>query len=172
MSLVRTLVAFVVVTLAVVVQVAVFPHVAWEGIVPNLALLTVVGAGLTRGAAFGATLGLAAGLLVDLAPPADHIAGRGALALVLVGYLAGLIRQGRPYRLGAAQVVLVVAACSFVGSSVFALTGLLLADPALAVSDLVTTILIALVWDVLLTPFVLTPVMLLFDRTRPVRVPA
>ena len=38
-------------------------------------------------------LGFAAGLLLDLAPPADHVAGRWALALVLVGYLAGRVRQ-------------------------------------------------------------------------------
>ena len=74
-------------------QVAVFPHLAWEGIVPNFCLLVVVAAALVRGPAFAATLGFFAGLLLDLAPPADHVAGRWALALVLVGYVAGLMRQ-------------------------------------------------------------------------------
>ena len=82
-----------------VLQVAVFPHLAWEGIVPNLCLLVVVAAALVRGPAFAATLGFFAGLLLDLAPPADHVAGRWALALVVVGYLAGRMRQdARPDR--------------------------------------------------------------------------
>lgn len=170
MSPLRGLVALLVVTVAVVVQLTVFPYVAWRGIVPNLALLAVVAAALTRGPGFAATLGLVAGLLVDLAPPADHIAGRWALALVLVGYVAGRVQQGRQRRVSAAQLVVVVAASSFVGSSVFALTGLLLQDPTLAVAQLVTTILVALVWDLLLTPVVLPPLMLIFDRMRPVRV--
>ncbi len=35
----------------------------------------------------------APGLLLDLAPPADHVAGRWALALLLAGYVAGRVRQ-------------------------------------------------------------------------------
>jgi hypothetical protein len=60
-----------------------------------------------------------------------------------------------------------VAASSFVGTSIFALTGLLLSDPALAVPDLLQVIGIAVVWDVLLTPFVLPPLMKLFGRLGP-----
>ena len=61
--------------------------------VPNLALLVVVAAALVRGPEFAAVLGFAAGLAVDLAPPADRVAGRWALALVVVGYLAGRVRR-------------------------------------------------------------------------------
>lgn len=172
MSVLRSLVAFVVVVLAVILQVSLFPHFAWQGIVPNLALLVVVGAALVRGPQFACLLGFVAGLAIDLAPPADHIAGRWALALVIVGYLAGRIRQesgdqGRP---GASAVVLAVAASSFVGTSIYALGGLLLSDPLIDMTDMLTTILVAVVWDVLLTPFVLPPVMLLFARMRPSRV--
>ena len=172
MSLVRALVALVVVTCAVILQVSLFPHFAWRGIVPNLALLVVVGAALVRGPQFAAVLGFFAGLAVDLAPPADHIAGRWALAFVLVGYLAGRVRQQAPWQgnPGATSVVLAVAASSFVGTSIFALGGLMLHDPVIEVSDMLTTILVALMWDVLLTPFVLPPVMLLFARMQPTRV--
>ncbi len=82
-----------VVSLALVLQVSLFPHFAWQGIVPNLCLLVVVGAALTRGAQFAAVLGFLAGVALDLAPPADHVAGRWALALVVVGYVAGRVRQ-------------------------------------------------------------------------------
>jgi len=172
MSLLRGLVALAVVTVAVILQVSLFPHFAWQGIVPNLALLVVVGAALVRGPQFACVLGFVAGLAVDLAPPADHIAGRWALAFVLVGYLAGRIRQevadqGRP---SATAVVVAVAASSFVGTSIYGLGGLLLRDPVIDVSDMLTTILVAVIWDVLLTPFVLPPVMLLFGRLQPSRV--
>ena len=50
MSLVRALVGLLVVTLALVVQVTFFPHIAWQGIVPNLCLLVVAGAALARAA--------------------------------------------------------------------------------------------------------------------------
>ena len=168
MSLVRGLVALFVVAFAVVLQVSLFPHFAWDGIVPNLSLLVVVGAALVRGPKFAATLGFVAGLTIDLAPPADHIAGRWALALVLVGYLAGWVRQAS--KPSASAVVVAVAAFSFIGSSIYAFSGLLLRDPVVNVTDMLTTILIAVVWDVLLTPFVLPPVMLLFQRLQPARV--
>jgi rod shape-determining protein MreD len=168
MNLVRALVAFLVVTLAVVLQVTLFPHFAWDGIVPNLALLVVVGAALVRGPQFAAVLGFVAGVLIDLAPPADHIAGRWALALVLVGYVAGRVRQDIKPTAGA--VVLTVAASSFVGTSVYALSGLLLRDPVVGVTEMLQVILVAVMWDVLLTPFLLPPVMALFRRLEPTRV--
>lgn len=167
MSLVRGLVALLVVSLAVVLQVSLFPHVAWEGIVPNLSLLVVVGAALVRGPQYAMLLGFLAGLAVDLAPPADHIAGRWALALVLVGYLAGRVRPAN--KPSATAVIVAVAASSFVGTSIYALSGLLLHDPVVGVTDMLTTILVSMVWDVLLTPFVLPAVMLLFTRMQPGR---
>jgi rod shape-determining protein MreD len=168
MSLVRGAVTLAVLVVAVVLQISFFPHFAWQGVVPNLALLVVVGAALVRGPQFAAVLGFVAGVVIDLAPPADHVAGRWALALVIVGYLAGRLRQD--VRPNASAVVLAVAASSFLGTSIFALSGLLLKDPVVAVPDILEVILIAVVWDVLLTPFVLPPVMALFHRLEPARV--
>jgi rod shape-determining protein MreD len=169
-SVFRALAAGLAVGLALVLQVSLFPHLAWHGIVPNLCLLVVVGAALTRGPQFAAVLGFTAGVLLDLAPPADHVAGRWALALVIVGYLAGRVRQD--VRPTATAVVVTVAASSFVGTSVFALSGLLLRDPALSVPDLLQVILVAVVWDIVLTPFVLPPVMRMFHRLQPARATA
>jgi len=167
MTLARTLAAFLVVSLALVLQVSLFPHFAWQGIVPNLCLLVVVGAALTRGPQSAMLLGFLAGVALDLAPPADHIAGRWALALVIVGYVAGRVRQD--VKPTAIAVVGTVAASSFIGTSVFAITGLVLRDPLLDVGQLLEVILVAVLWDVLLTPFVLPPVMTLFNRLQPER---
>jgi rod shape-determining protein MreD len=167
MSLFRGGAALLAVAFALVLQVSVFPHFAWQGIVPNLCLLVVVGAALTRGAQFAAVLGFVAGVALDLVPPADHVAGRWALALVLVGYIAGRVRQD--VRPTATAVVATVAATSFIGTSVFALSGLVLRDPALTIPDLLQVILVAVAWDVLLTPFVLPLVMSMFNRLEPAR---
>lgn len=167
MSALRLVVAFVAVSLALVLQVSLFPHLAWQGIVPNLCLLVVVGAALTRGAQFAAVLGFLAGVCLDLAPPADHVAGRWALALVVVGYVAGRVRQD--VKPTAVAVVVTVAASSFIGTSVFALTGLLLRDPVTDIAELLQVILVAVLWDVLLTPFVLPLVMRMFQQLEPER---
>ena len=167
MTVVRMMVAFLVVCFALVLQVSLFPHFAWQGIVPNLCLLVVVGAALTRGPQVAVLLGFLAGVAMDLAPPADHVAGRWALALVVVGYVAGRVRQD--VKPTAVAVVGTVAASSFIGTSVFAITGVILQDPVLDVSQLLQVILVAVLWDVLLTPFVLPPVMTMFNRLQPER---
>ena len=161
----RVAVAAVLVVAALVLQVAIFPHLAWEGIVPNFCLLIVVAAALVRGPSFAATLGFFAGLMLDLAPPADHVAGRWALALVVVGYVAGLMRQET--RAAASTVVATVAVASFVGTSVYALTGVVLGDSVGGSGDLVRVIVVALLWDVLLTPLVVPGVMRLLARLEP-----
>jgi rod shape-determining protein MreD len=154
-----------VVVAAVVLQVSVFPYLSYDGVAPNLALLVVVAAALVRGPEFAAMLGFLAGLAVDVAPPADHIAGRWALALVVVGYLAGRVRQDAGT--SAMAAIITVAASSFVGTSIYALSGMLLHDPALPVAEALRVIPVAVVYDILLTPFVLPLVMRLFRKIEP-----
>jgi rod shape-determining protein MreD len=160
----RALVAVAAAVLALTVQVSVLPFVTWHGIVPNLVLVVVVAAALQCGAEFAMTLGFAAGLLLDLAPPADHVAGRWALALVAVGWVAGQVRgSAGPGWLSTAAVVL---ASSFVGTSVFALSGLLLRDPAIGVGELLGAVGLAMVGDLLLAPLVLVPTLWALRRLR------
>ncbi len=168
MSLVRSLVLALLVTAAVVLQVAAFSYLSYDGVVPNLALLLVVAAALVRGPDFAMVLGFFAGLAIDLAPPADHVAGRWALALVVVGYLAGRVRHDAGT--SAVAAVVTVAASSFVGTSVFALSGMVLRDPSVPVAEALQVIPIAVVYDVLLTPFVLPLAMRLLRRIQPHRV--
>ena len=124
MPIARGLLFTLVLLFAVVLQVSFFSFFSYDGVVPNLVLLVVVAAALTRGPELAAILGFVGGLAIDLVPPADHVAGRWALALVLVGYVAGRVRQDA----GRSSFVALgtVAAASFVGTSVFALSGMLL----------------------------------------------
>ena len=164
MSAVRGLVFVAAMLAAVVMQVSFFAWFSYDGVVPNLVLLVVVAAALTRGPELAAVLGFVGGLAIDVVPPADHVAGRWALALVLVGYLAGRVRDDA----GRSTVVALgtVVACSFVGTSVFALSGMLLQDPAVPAGEALRVIPIAMAYDLLLAPFVLPPVMRMFRRLR------
>lgn len=170
MKLIRGLVVLVVLLVALVLQTSFFPHIAWHGVVPDLVLLVVVAVGLTRGSREAALVGFAGGLMLDLAPPADHLAGRWALALVVVGYLLGRVRPtgsgGRPEPV---LVVAAAAASSFLATSIFGLSGLILQDPVVTVPDMLQVILVALVWDVLLTPVVVPALMVILRRREPAR---
>jgi rod shape-determining protein MreD len=165
MSLLRGLFFTLLLLLAVVLQVSFFSYFSWSGVVPNLVLLIVVAAALTRGPELAAVLGFVGGMAIDLVPPADHVAGRWALALVVVGYVAGRVRQDA----GRSSIVALatVAGASFVGTSVFALSGMLLQDPPIPVTEALRVIPIAIVYDLLLAPFVLPVAMRMFRRLQP-----
>ncbi|WP_139977880.1 rod shape-determining protein MreD [Nocardioides litoris] len=161
----RWLLAALAVGVALVLQTTVGAELAWRGVGPDLVLLVVVAGGLARGARFGIVLGFVAGLLVDLAPPADHVAGRWALALLVVGYVAGRVRQDGP--VGVAGSLATVAACSFLGTSVFALSGLVLADRAGDVPGLLTVVGVGVGWDLLAGVLVLPAMAWAFARLDP-----
>lgn len=157
---------------ALLLQVTVLPPFALRAggfdVVPDLVLLVVVATALFVDARTGLLVGFGAGLLLDLAPPADHLAGRWALALVAVGYVvgrlahddAGAARSGGSFGAGSplpgegsrrVPVPVLLAALaggSFVGISVFALTGLLLDDTGASVSGLLLAVGVAVVQDV------------------------
>lgn len=167
MTSIRDTALIAVVCFAIVAQAVIFRFVSVEGVVPNLALIVVVAAGIARGSEFAAALGFGAGLLLDLAPPADHVAGRWALALVLVGYLAGRVRQDA--RNSPMTAVVLVGAMSFVGTSVYALSGVVLDDGALAADAMLRVIVISVLWDLMLAPFLVPALLWLVDRIRPAR---
>ena len=63
--------------------------------------------------------------------------------------------------------VVTVAASSFVGTSVFALSGMALGNPAVSFTEVLAVIPTAVLYDVALTPFVLPVMMRLFRRLEP-----
>jgi rod shape-determining protein MreD len=125
--------ALIVVTITL--QLSVFDHFALDGVAPDFALIVVVAAALVRGPEYAAAVGFAAGLVLDLAPPADHTAGRWAL--------------------------------SFVGTSVFALTGLVLGDPGVTVTSVFDVVPRAVGYDVLIAPLALPLMLAALRRVQP-----
>ena len=174
------LVAVLLATLgALLVQVTVLPPFAWEvgglGVVPDVVLLVVVATALATDTRYGTLTGFFAGLLLDLAPPADHVAGRWALALMVVGYVVGRLAHDDTADVGRLEldgtrrppVTLVLAAAaggSFIGTSVYALSGLFLGDSGASVGDLLEVALIALVLDTVAALVVVPATYWLFRR--------
>lgn len=178
----RLVAVLVAVFAALLLQVTVLPHFAWDvgglGVVPDLVLLVVVATAVATDTRFATLTGFWAGLLLDIAPPADHLAGRWALALMVVGYVVGRLVHDNAGDVGAGSrfaregvrrppLPLALAAAaggSFVGTSVFALTGVLLGDSGAAIGDLLPVALIALLLDVVAAVLVVPATLWLLDR--------
>jgi rod shape-determining protein MreD len=73
----------------VVLQVALAPHLAVFGVVPNIIFLVVVTVALTQGPVAGGVSGLVGGLVFDLL--GVSVVGPYALVLSVVGYSAGML---------------------------------------------------------------------------------
>jgi rod shape-determining protein MreD len=162
MRSVRAVLVGVLLVVAVTLQLSALPHLAIAGVVVDLVLLVVVGLGLSRGPEFGAVAGFGGGLLLDVVPPADHTAGRWALALALAGYLAGLIRRDAP--VGPWQVGLSVLLCTTQAHIVFVATGALLRDPDVQRADVGARLGAAIGYDVLAAVLVVPVVMWVVGR--------
>jgi rod shape-determining protein MreD len=164
MRLNRMLLATPLVLVALVIQVSVLARLHLPGAVPDLVLLTVVGLALVYGHVGGCLVGFGAGLLSDLAPPADHAAGRYALVLCVIGYLAGLAKPENG-RLKSASGPMVVVVAAAIGSTLlYAGVGALVGDTAARPVGLPSLLFTAALYDLLLAPFVVPGIMALARR--------
>ncbi|MFI5689706.1 rod shape-determining protein MreD [Streptomyces sp. NPDC051636] len=166
MRLNRILLSTALVVVALVIQVSVLARLHLPGAVPDLLLLTVLGLAIVYGHVGGALVGFGAGLLADLAPPADHAAGRYALVLCVVGYFAGLIKPENG-RLKSATGPMVVVVAAAIGSTLlYAGVGALVGDTAARHVGLVSLLTTAAVYDLLLAPFVVPGIIALARRAE------
>lgn len=161
----RILLSTALVVLALIVQVSILARLQLPGAVPDLLLLTVLGLAMVYGHTGGALVGFGAGLLADLAPPADHAAGRYAMVLCVVGYLAGLTKpEGGQHR--SASVPMMVVAGAAVGSTLlYAGVGELVGDSPAPHVSLTGLLLTAILYDLLLAPFTVPLIMAVARRT-------
>ncbi|MGA5406001.1 rod shape-determining protein MreD [Streptomyces lavendulocolor] len=162
----RILLSTTLVVVALVVQVCILARLQLPGAVPDLLLLVVVGLALVYGHVSGALIGFGAGLLVDLAPPADHAAGRYALVLCVIGYLVGLAKpENGQLRSATGPMAMVVVAA--VGSTLlYAGVGALVGDTAARHVGLASLLITAVVYDLLLAPFTVPLIMALARRAE------
>ncbi|CAM5352190.1 MULTISPECIES: rod shape-determining protein MreD [Streptomyces] len=162
----RILLSSSLIVVALMIQVSVLARLHLPGAVPDLLLLTVLGLALVYGHVGGALIGFGAGLLADLAPPADHAVGRYALVLCVIGYLAGLVKpESGQVRSATGPMAVVVAAA--VGSTLlYAGVGALVGDTAARHVGLGGLLFSAALYDLLLAPFVVPGVMALARRAE------
>jgi rod shape-determining protein MreD len=157
----RIVLSSVLVVIALVVQVCVLARLQLPGAVPDLLLLTVLGLAIAYGHVGGALVGFGAGLLADIAPPADHAAGRYALVLCVIGYLAGLAKPETGQLRSAAGPMFVVVAAAIGTTLLYAGVGALVGDTAASHVGLGKLLFTAAVYDLLLAPFTVPWIMAL-----------
>lgn len=150
---------------AVVLQVSVLAPFAWNGIAADLLLILVVAVGMSRGGTYAALCGFGAGLLLDLVPPATDEVGRWALAMIVVALLSSAVQPT-----SRRSMVATVAVCSFVGTSIYALTGVVLGDHMPSFGSMLGAILLGVVWDSVVAALALPRLVDLFTRLQPRRV--
>lgn len=160
----RILLSSTLVVVALVLQVSVLARLHLPGAVPDLVLLTVLALALVYGHVGGALIGFGAGLLTDLAPPADHAVGRYALVLCVIGYLAGLVKPENGQLKSATGPMAVVVAAAVGSTLLYAGVGALVGDTAARHVGLPGLLFTAALYDLLLAPFVVPGLMALARR--------
>ena len=140
--------------LAILIQLTVLGNVRLPGGAgPDLVLVVVVALALTGGPVEGMLGGFTAGLALDVAPPATHLVGQYALVFCAVGYATG--RVGSRLDESAWVPIGVVAIGSAVGELLFALTGMIFGNLNITWSTIGHVLPASVVYDVLISPFVL-----------------
>jgi rod shape-determining protein MreD len=132
---------------------------------PDLLVIVVVAFALLRGPLTGMVVGFCAGLMADMAPPADHALGRLAWVFCLTGYLAGLARD--EVDRSAFGPMVVVGFCAGFATLVNAAIGGILGDHRVTWSAIVHVLPSAIVYAVVATPFIVPAVASLDRRLEP-----
>jgi len=159
---VRGLISFVLVAVTVVFQLTVVDRIAFPGgSAPDLVLVEVAALALAGGPLAGALTGFWGGLALDVAPPGSHFTGEDALVFCLVGYACGLLADtasgdgGTEGGHTALFEIMVTAAGAMCGEALLALLGVMLSDPRVTWSAITNVLPVAVLYDILLCPFVL-----------------
>jgi len=154
----RAALSVVVLAAALVLQLTIVNRLPLPGAgLPDLVLLAVVALGLCARPATGAVTGFCAGLCLDIAPPGSYLIGEYALVFCLVGYLCARLR-GVVGRSALLTIVAAMAAAA-AGETLFAMVGLAVSDPQVSWPAVQQVLPSAIVYDVVLTPFLLYLVM-------------
>jgi rod shape-determining protein MreD len=165
MAFVRVLLAATMLVTAVVLQTVVVSRIPLPGATPDIVLLVVVSLTLVRGSTIGCVVGFAGGLLLDVVPPADDQVGRWALVLALVGWFGGRAADAAE---GSALVPVFVVAVASAGAVLgYAAVGFGLGDPRVTGSSVLHALPTAVLYDVLLAPFLVPLLMRLARRVEP-----
>ena len=136
---------------ALVLQATVLDLLPLPGdIAPDLVLLVVVALALSSGPLPGLVTGFAAGLALDLAPPASHAIGAYALVFCLVGYVCG--RAAGEIDKSAVLPFAAMALGALAGSILYAVVGVTFGEPGVTWAAARNVLPLSVAYDVLLGP--------------------
>jgi rod shape-determining protein MreD len=150
---------------AAVLQTVVLSRIPLPGATPDLVLVAVVATALARGSNYGTVTGFAGGMMLDVIPPADGQVGRWALVLALVGWFAG--RASTAADSSVLVPVLAVALSSIGAVLGYAVIGFVLNDPTVTATGVASALPTAVLYNTLLAPFLVPPLMALARRFEP-----
>jgi rod shape-determining protein MreD len=151
----RLILSVVLVAVALAAQLTIVNRLSLPGGAgPDLVLLAVIALALTGGPLPGVLTGFLAGLALDVAPPASHTVGEYALVFCIVGYVCGRL-AGLGEESPALLYVAISAGAAAVGAVLYAGLGVMLSDPEVTWASVQHVLPPAVVYNVLLSPFVL-----------------
>lgn len=158
----RVLLIVLSVVTSIVLQTVVLSRLTFLGARPDLLLVVVVCFALHDGPLAGTVTGFGAGLTADLL--SDHVVGVLALALCIVGWATGTVRDWYDRMSVLTPMVIVGVATAAVGIFTAGFSHLL-GDPRVSWSVLAADLPLVALYDVLLTPFVFSAIAALTRRT-------
>ena len=148
MILRRVLLCGALILLAVILEVTVLAPLSFPGATPSLVLVVVAALAFAFGPVTGSACGFAAGLILDLAPPASGTIGISALILTVIGYLLGRVFESDDRPLAVAVVLTSAAAAAAVLAG--AALGGLLGNPRVQWSDVPVMLITAALYAAIL----------------------
>jgi rod shape-determining protein MreD len=134
------------------VQLAIINRIPLPGTGPDLLVIVVAAVALVRGPNTGLVFGFSTGLLLDVAPPADHALGRLAIAYALAGFVAGLLAVDADRSTLGAMIVVALAAIVVLGT--FIILGALLGDVRITWLAIAHGVPSTVLYDLVLSPFI------------------
>jgi rod shape-determining protein MreD len=162
----RIALRIVVIFTAYIAQVSVINRMHLPGGQPDLLALVVIAFALVGGRQRGAMIGFFAGLVADLLPPSDHLAGLFAFTYTVVGYGVGMLDTDEETSVSTA--IAAVAAGSVALVVLYAVVAGLVGDPGITPRATAHSLIATVVYDVVLAPFVVPLVSRAARRLEPV----
>jgi rod shape-determining protein MreD len=159
--------ALVVVALAL--QSTLLARLTLLGVIPQLVLIVVVSLAYTDGERVGVVAGFAGGLLQDLLLPPQSILGLTAFVYTFIGYSAGSLHKYAPPE-SVWTPVFAVAFASALAEFSYALLSVIMGRPWVSFAYTVRVAGLVVLYNTLLTPFLLPVTRRIADRFRPERV--
>ena len=161
----QALVIGLTVLLAVIVELTLLSRLGLPGATPDLVVVSVVALALAMGPTQGAAAGFTAGILIDLAPPADTLLGVNAIVYIAIGFVTGFVIDPRdrtvPIMIG---IVGLSAAAAVLGTAAL---DTLLGSGRVMWDEVPALALTSALYAVILAPLVILGVAWLVGRTTP-----